>query len=254
MAMTNAEISLTQRISSRSNLLQRFEMLQDALELDELPKRIECFDISHTQGERTVASCVVFGLEGAIKSDYRKFNIEGITGGDDYAAMHQALSRRFTRLNNGEGKRPDLLLIDGGKGQIKEAQEVLAELNLSDLPILGIAKGPARKPGEETLFLVGRAGEVTLSADSPALHLLQQVRDEAHRFAITGHRQRRAKARKTSTLEDIAGLGPKRRQKILQQFGGLQEVKRAGVEDLQRVEGISAALAQKIYDLFHPDN
>ncbi|MDO8827167.1 excinuclease ABC subunit UvrC [Methylophaga sp.] len=254
MAMTNAEISLTQRISSRSNLLQRFEMLQDALELDELPKRIECFDISHTRGERTVASCVVFGLEGAIKSDYRKFNIEGITGGDDYAAMHQALSRRFTRLNNGEGKRPDLLLIDGGKGQIKEAQEVLAELNLSDLPILGIAKGPARKPGEETLFLVGRAGEVTLSADSPALHLLQQVRDEAHRFAITGHRQRRAKARKTSTLEDIAGLGPKRRQKILQQFGGLQEVKRAGVEDLQRVEGISAALAQKIYDLFHPDN
>lgn len=254
MAMTNAEISLTQRISSRSNLLQRFEMLQDVLELDELPKRIECFDISHTRGERTVASCVVFGLEGAIKSDYRKFNIEGITGGDDYAAMHQALSRRFTRLNNGEGKRPDLLLIDGGKGQIKEAQEVLAELNLSDLPILGIAKGPARKPGEETLFLVGRAGEVTLSADSPALHLLQQVRDEAHRFAITGHRQRRAKARKTSTLEDIAGLGPKRRQKILQQFGGLQEVKRAGVEDLQRVEGISAALAQKIYDLFHPDN
>jgi excinuclease ABC subunit C len=197
---------------------------------------------------------VVFGLEGAIKSDYRKFNIEGITGGDDYAAMHQALSRRFTRLNNGEGKRPDLLLIDGGKGQIKEAQEVLAELNLSDLPILGIAKGPARKPGEETLFLVGRADEVTLSADSPALHLLQQVRDEAHRFAITGHRQRRAKARKSSTLEDIAGLGPKRRQKLLQQFGGLQEVKRAGVEDLQRVDGISAALAQKIYDMFHPDN
>ena len=252
--MTNADISLTQRISSRSNLLQRFEILQDVLELDEMPKRIECFDISHTSGERTVASCVVFGLEGAIKSDYRKFNIEGITGGDDYAAMHQALSRRFTRLNNGEGKRPDLLLIDGGKGQIKEAQEVLAELNLSDLPILGIAKGPARKPGEETLFLVGRAGEVILSADSPALHLLQQVRDEAHRFAITGHRQRRAKARKSSTLEDIAGLGPKRRQKLLQQFGGLQEVKRAGVEDLQRVDGISAALAQKIYDMFHPDN
>lgn len=254
MAKTNAEISLIQRLQSRSNLLQRFEMLQEALALDELPKRIECFDISHTRGERTVASCVVFGLEGAIKSDYRKFNIEGITGGDDYAAMHQALTRRFTRLNNGEGKRPDLLLIDGGKGQIKEAQEVLAELNLSDLPILGIAKGPARKPGEETLFLVGQAGEVTLPADSPALHLLQQVRDEAHRFAISGHRQRRAKARKTSSLEDIPGLGPKRRQKILQQFGGLQEVKRAGVEDLQRVEGISAALAQKIYDTFHPDN
>ncbi|WP_273150647.1 excinuclease ABC subunit UvrC [Methylophaga thiooxydans] len=253
MAKTNADISLAQRLSSRSNLLQRFEVLQDALELDELPKRIECFDISHTRGERTVASCVVFGLEGAIKADYRKFNIEGITGGDDYAAMNQALSRRFTRLQKGEGKRPDLLLIDGGKGQIKEAQEVLAELNLSDLPILGIAKGPERKPGEESLFLVGRAGEVTLSADSPALHLLQQVRDEAHRFAITGHRQRRAKARKTSTLEQIEGLGPKRRQKLLQQFGGLQEVQRAGVEDLSKVEGISKSLAQKIYDVFHGD-
>jgi excinuclease ABC subunit C len=253
MAKTNAEISLTQRLSSRSNLLQRFETLQDALDLDELPKRIECFDISHTRGEKTVASCVVFGLEGAIKADYRKFNIEGITGGDDYAAMNQALSRRFTRLQKGEGKRPDLLLIDGGKGQIKEAREVLAELNLSDLPILGIAKGPERKPGEETLFLVGRDGEVTLAADSPALHLLQQVRDEAHRFAITGHRQRRAKARKTSTLEQIDGLGPKRRQKLLQQFGGLQEVQRAGVEDLTKVDGISKALAQKIYDVFHGD-
>ncbi|MTI64419.1 excinuclease ABC subunit UvrC [Methylophaga sp.] len=251
MAMTNAEISLTHRLSSRSNLLQRFEALQDALALDELPKRIECFDISHTRGEKTVASCVVFGLEGAIKADYRKFNIEGITAGDDYAAMNQALTRRFTRLQKGEGKRPDLLLIDGGKGQIKEAREVLAELNLSDLPILGIAKGPDRRPGEETLFLVGREGEVTLSADSPALHLLQQVRDEAHRFAITGHRQRRAKARKTSTLEQIEGLGPKRRQKLLQQFGGLQEVQRAGVEDLSRVEGISPSLAQKIYDVFH---
>jgi len=251
MAMTNAEISLTHRLSSRSNLLQRFEALQDALALDELPKRIECFDISHTRGEKTVASCVVFGLEGAIKADYRKFNIEGITAGDDYAAMNQALTRRFTRLHKGEGKRPDLLLIDGGKGQIKEAREVLAELNLSDLPILGIAKGPERRPGEETLFLVGREGEVTLSADSPALHLLQQVRDEAHRFAITGHRQRRAKARKTSTLEQIEGLGPKRRQKLLQQFGGLQEIQRAGVEDLSRVEGISPSLAQKIYDVFH---
>ncbi|MEX1201410.1 MAG: excinuclease ABC subunit UvrC [Methylophaga sp.] len=254
MAMTNAEISLTQRLSSRANLLQRFEALQDALQLDELPKRLECFDISHTSGERTVASCVVFGLEGAIKADYRKFNIEGITGGDDYAAMNQALSRRFTRLQKGEGKRPDLLLIDGGKGQITEAREVLAELNLSDLPILGIAKGPERRPGEETLFLVGRTGEVVLSADSPALHLLQQVRDEAHRFAITGHRARRAKARNTSSLEEIPGLGAKRRQKILQQFGGLQEVKRAGVEDLASVDGISKALAQKIYDSFHGDN
>ncbi|RKZ94708.1 MAG: excinuclease ABC subunit C [Gammaproteobacteria bacterium] len=250
MAMTNAEISLNQRLSSRANLLQRFETLQQALDLDEIPKRIECFDISHTRGEKTVASCVVFGLEGAIKSDYRKFNIDGITPGDDYAAMNQALTRRFTRLQKGEGKRPDLLLIDGGKGQLTEAKAVMAELQL-DIDILGIAKGPERRPGEETLFLVGRSGEVNLPSDSAALHLLQQVRDEAHRFAITGHRQRRAKARKTSPLESIAGMGPKRRQKLLQQFGGLQEVQRAGIEDLTRVDGISESLAQKIYDVFH---
>lgn len=250
MAVTNAEISLNQRLSSRANLLQRFEMLQQVLELDEMPKRLECFDISHTSGEKTVASCVVFGLEGAIKSDYRKFNIEGITGGDDYAAMNQALIRRFTRLQKGEGKRPDLVLIDGGKGQITEAKAVMAELQL-DIDILGIAKGPERRPGEETLLLVGRAGEIDLPADSPALHLLQQVRDEAHRFAITGHRQRRAKARRTSPLEGIDGVGPKRRQKLLQQFGGLQEIKRAGIEDLSRIDGINKALAQKIYDIFH---
>tara|TARA_R110002050_G_scaffold57423_5_gene129197 strand:+ start:116300 stop:118150 length:1851 start_codon:yes stop_codon:yes gene_type:complete len=253
MATTNADISLNQRLSSRANLLQRFEMLQEALGLAEMPKRLECFDISHSSGERTVASCIVFGLEGAIKSDYRKFNIEGITPGDDYAAMNQALTRRFTRLQKGEGKRPDLLLIDGGKGQLTEAKAVMANLQL-DIDILGIAKGPERKPGEETLFLVGRAGEVHLPTDSPALHLLQQVRDEAHRFAITGHRQRRAKARNTSPLEGIAGMGPKRRQKLLQQFGGLQEIKRAGVEDIMRVDGISKALAEKIYDVFHSDN
>jgi len=252
MAITNAEISLNQRLSSRANLLKRFELLQTALDMDEMPKRIECFDISHTSGEKTVASCVVFGLEGAIKSDYRKFNIDGITPGDDYAAMNQALTRRFTRLQKGEGKRPDLLLIDGGKGQLTEAKAVMADLQL-DIDMLGIAKGPERRPGEESLFLVGRAGEVILPPDSPALHLLQQVRDEAHRFAITGHRQRRAKARKTSSLETIDGLGPKRRQKLLQQFGGLQEVKRAGVEDLARVDGISVALAQKVYDVFHGD-
>ena len=252
MARTNAEISLVQRLSSRSNLLQRFELLQEVLEMEEMPKRIECFDISHTRGEKTVASCVVFGLEGPLKADYRKFNIEGITPGDDYAAMNQALTRRYTRLQKGEGKRPDLLLIDGGKGQLTEAKAVMADLQL-DIDILGIAKGPARKPGEETLFLVGRAGEIDLSADSPALHLLQQVRDEAHRFAITGHRQRRAKARRTSPLESIEGMGPKRRQKLLQQFGGLQAIQRAGVEDLSGVEGISPNLAQKIYDAFHDE-
>lgn len=251
MALTNAELSVSQRLDSKMNMLKRFELLQTALKMDDMPKRIECFDISHTSGEKTVASCVVFGIEGAIKSDYRKFNIEGITAGDDYAAMNQALTRRYTRLKKGEGKWPDLLLIDGGKGQLTEAIAVMQELQLTDLPILGIAKGPARKPGEESLFLVGQAGEVILPADSPALHLLQQVRDEAHRFAITGHRQRRAKARVTSELERIPGLGAKRRQKLLQQFGGIQEVKRAGVEDLARVDGISPVLAQKVYDIFH---
>ncbi len=251
MALTNAELSVMQRLDSKMNMLKRFELLQSALNMDDMPKRIECFDISHSSGERTVASCVVFGLEGAIKSDYRKFNIEDITAGDDYAAMNQALTRRYTRLKKGEGKWPDLLLIDGGKGQLSEAIAVMEELQLTDLPILGIAKGPERKLGEESLFLVGQAGEVILPADSPALHLLQQIRDEAHRFAITGHRQRRAKARVTSELERIPGLGAKRRQKLLQQFGGLQEVKRAGVEDLARVDGISPALAQKVYDVFH---
>jgi len=251
MALTNADVSLQQRLNGRINMLQRYEALQQALNMDEMPKRIECFDISHTQGEKTVASCVVFGLEGAIKSDYRKFNIDGITAGDDYAAMNQALMRRYTRLQKGEGKWPDLLLIDGGKGQLSEAIKVMDELQLNDLPILGIAKGLERKPGEESLFLVGMDGEVVLPSDSLALHLLQQVRDEAHRFAITGHRQRRAKARTTSVLEEIPGMGAKRRQKLLQQFGGLQEVKRAGVEDLVRVDGISQVLAQKIYDVFH---
>ena len=214
---------------------------------------MECFDISHTRGEKTVASCVVFGLEGAIKSDYRQFNIDGITPGDDYAAMRQAITRRYKRLQKGEGKWPDLLLIDGGKGQLSSVESVMNELQIT-LPILGIAKGPERRPGEESLFLVGQAEEVILTADSPALHLLQQVRDEAHRFAITGHRQRRAKARKISTLEGIAGLGPKRRQKLLQQFGGLQQIKSAGVEDIATVDGISDALAQKIYDLFHEES
>ena len=252
LAVTNAEQSLGTHMASRNNLQQRFRSLQEALSLEEMPGRLECFDISHTSGEATVASCVVFDQNGPLKSDYRRFNIDGITPGDDYAAMSQALSRRYKRLQKGEGKRPDLLLIDGGKGQLTEAKAVMAELQL-DIEILGIAKGPARKPGEETLFLVGRSGEVDLNADSPALHLLQQVRDEAHRFAITGHRQRRAKSRKISPLEGIDGMGPKRRQKLLQQFGGIQEVQRAGVEDIALVDGISEALAQKIYDVFHDE-
>ncbi len=253
LAMTNAEQALSSHLATRQNIMSRFEALQEALELDDMPQRIECFDISHTMGEATVASCVVFDTNGAVKSDYRRFNIEGITPGDDYAAMEQALMRRFKRLKEGEGKFPDILLIDGGKGQLRQAEKVLEELQVIGVILIGVAKGPSRKPGLEQLILSGHTAPIILPPDSPALHLIQQVRDEAHRFAITGHRQRRAKARRTSTLEGIPGLGPKRRQQLLRQFGGLQEVARAGVEDLMVIKGISRKLAQSIYDAFHAD-
>ncbi len=253
LARTNAEQALNSHLATRQNIMTRFEALQEALELDDLPQRIECFDISHTMGEATVASCVVFDTNGAVKSDYRRFNIEGITPGDDYAAMEQALTRRFKRLKEGEGKFPDILLVDGGKGQLHQAEKVLEELQVVGVILIGVAKGPSRKPGLEQLILSGHNTPFILPPDSPALHLIQQVRDEAHRFAITGHRQRRAKARRTSSLEGIPGLGPKRRQLLLRQFGGLQEVARAGVEDLMVVKGISRQLAQSIYDAFHAD-
>ena len=258
MAEQNAKQSLSIRLNSKASMLQRYEALQEALELEEMPSRLECFDISHTMGEATVASCVVFDLNGPLKSDYRRFNIEGITGGDDYAAMHQAVTRRYKRLKEGEAKMPDILFIDGGKGQLAQAQDVLNELQVTNILLVGIAKGPERKPGEETLWLsnpglLPEVSEIILPADAKALHLIQQIRDEAHRFAITGHRQRRQKKRNTSPLEDIPGLGPKRRQLLLKQFGGLQEVMRAGVEDLARVNGISTHLAQKIYDVLHQD-
>ncbi len=251
MASHNAENALGLRLASRMGVQRRLEALQDALSLDQLPARLECFDISHTMGEATVASCVVFDNEGPVKSDYRRFNIADITPGDDYAAMRQALRRRYTRLKEGEGKLPDLLFIDGGKGQLRQAREVLEELQVEGVIIVGIAKGPDRKPGMETLFLSGKATPTILPGDSPALHLIQQVRDEAHRFAITGHRQRRSRARSTSVLENIPGMGPKRRQQLLKQFGGLREIARAGVEDLASVQGISRELAQRIYDVFH---
>jgi excinuclease ABC subunit C len=253
MAENNVGHALASHLASRASLMNRFEALQDALGLEELPERLECFDISHTMGEATVASCVVFDTNGAVKSDYRRFNIENITPGDDYAAMHQALARRYRRLKEGEGKYPDILLIDGGRGQVAQAAEVLEELQVSGVLIVGVAKGPTRKPGLEQLVLSDQKTPIILPADSPALHLIQQVRDEAHRFAITGHRARRGKARKTSSLEGIPGLGPKRRQLLLRQFGGMQELSRAGVEELASVSGISKALAQKIYDTFHSD-
>ncbi len=254
MAVINVEDALRRHLASKSGMNRRYEALQDALKLDSTPQRLECFDISHTMGEATVASCVVFNEEGPLKSDYRRFNIEGITPGDDYAAMHQALTRRYTRLKEGEGKLPDILFIDGGKGQLSEAQKVLEELQVNDVLLVGIAKGPDRKAGLETLFLCGQGQPTILPADSPALHLIQQIRDEAHRFAITGHRQRRAKARNTSALEGIPGVGPKRRRDLLKQFGGWQEVARAGVDDLLKVKGVSRDLAQKIYDALHLEN
>jgi len=254
MAIENVRIALKSHLVSKANMQQRYEALQDALQLDAMPQRMECFDISHTMGEATVASCVVFDHQGPAKSDYRRFNITDITGGDDYAAMRQALLRRYTRLKKGEGALPDILFIDGGKGQLTQAIEVLEELQITDVLLVGIAKGVSRKPGEETLFLSGSDHPFILEADSPALHLIQQIRDEAHRFAITGHRARRAKARNVSPLEGISGLGPKRRQQLLKHFGGIQEVMRAGIEDLTKLNGISAELAQRIYDQFHQDD
>ncbi|MEJ2344980.1 MAG: excinuclease ABC subunit UvrC [Gammaproteobacteria bacterium] len=253
MARQNADTALKSRLASRMGTQQRLEALQDALGLDQTPGRMECFDISHTMGEAPVASCVVFDAEGPVKADYRRFNIEGVTPGDDYAAIRQALQRRYTRLKQGEGKLPDLLFIDGGKGQLRQAREVLEELQVEGVTIVGIAKGPERRPGMEVLFLSGNPAPFILPEDSSALHLIQQIRDEAHRFAITGHRQRRSRARNTSVLETIPGMGPRRRQLLLKQFGGLREIARAGVEDLASVQGISKQLAQKIYDAFHSE-
>ncbi|MNC19847.1 UvrABC system protein C [compost metagenome] len=253
LAVTNAEQALLARLANRQHVAARMEALGEALGMDEPPQRLECFDISHSSGEATVASCVVFGPEGPLKSDYRRFNIEGVTAGDDYAAMHQALTRRFRRLKDGEGKMPDILLVDGGKGQLNMAREVLQELAVGDLLLLGVAKGVTRKPGLETLYLNDAEHEFTLPGDSPALHLIQQIRDEAHRFAITGHRARRGKARRTSSLEEVPGVGPKRRRDLLKHFGGLQELTRASVEEIAKAPGISKKLAESIYTALHSE-
>lgn len=248
LAHTNAKVSLESQFSEKLTVLYQLEKLQELLQLTHVPRRIECFDISHTQGEATVASCVVFGAEGESRKDYRRFNIHDITPGDDYAAMRQALMRRYSRLKK-EGKTfPDLLLIDGGKIQMKQAEEVLELLDIHSVTILGIAKGTTRKPGLETLFLSGKAAPLHYEVDSPALLLLQHIRDEAHRFAITGHRKQRAKKRVTSILESIEGIGKKRRQLLLHHFGGIQGVREASLENLLKVPGVSAKLAQKIIE------
>jgi excinuclease ABC subunit C len=254
LGVENAEQSLAARLSSQAGMSKRLYLLQEVLKLDRLPNRIECFDISHTQGEGTVASCVVFDREGPRKSDYRRFNIRDIVPGDDYAAMQQALLRRYTRMKKEDARLPDVVLIDGGKGQLGSAQQVMQELQLEEMLLVGVSKGPERKPGMEILHIPSQQRHFNLEPSSPALHLIQQIRDEAHRFAITGHRQRRARARAVSPLEAIPGVGPRRRQQLLKQFGGMQEVARAGVEDLCGVPGISRALAQQIYDAFHGDN
>lgn len=251
MAITNAENALLAKLADKQGLYARFVSLQEELHCVEVPKRLECFDISHTQGAQTVASCVVFDHEGPVKSAYRRFNIEGVTGGDDYAAIHQAVLRRFKRLKQGEHPAPDILLIDGGKGQVAAAQSALAELAVNNVMIVGVSKGPDRKAGMEKIILPDHELPLDVTPGASALLLIQHIRDEAHRFAITGHRQRRGKVNQQSVLENIAGLGPKRRQVLLKQFGGLQGVISAGVDALSGIDGISRQLAQRIYDTFH---
>lgn len=250
MATQNAKLGLQQQLSQQAGQESRLQALQTALNLPGL-KRVECFDISHTMGEATMASCVVYDNFTMRHNEYRRYNIIGNQPGDDYAAIRDVLQRRYTRIVAGEGKLPDLILVDGGKGQVKVAYEVLLELGLGDIPLLGVAKGEARKPGLEQLIYPLQTPALRLASDHPGLHLIQQIRDEAHRFAIQGHRAKRAKTRKTSDLEQIAGIGASRRQNLLTRFGGLKGVRNASIDELQQTEGISRALAERIYRELH---
>ncbi len=252
MAEDNAKVALQQHTNHSQRLLEQLAAVSTLLNTSKVIGRIECFDISHSSGEATVASCVVFDTQGACVRDYRRYHIKDISPGDDYAALKQAVSRHFSTILEQKLPLPDLLLIDGGKGQLSAVHSVLTELSLQSLLLLGIAKGKGRKPGLETLFLSGQTQGIHCSSDAIELHLLQQVRDEAHRFAITGHRKLRDKRRVRSNLETIAGIGPKRRQRLLEHFGGWQELKRAHPDELRKVPGISPLLAQRIYDNLHP--
>lgn len=252
LAQDNATQALRMRLAQKQGVEELLAALAAELDLPEIPARIECFDISHTGGEGTVASCVVFGPEGPLKKEYRRFNITGVTPGDDYGALRQALERRYTRVREGEIPAPDLLLIDGGLGQVNEVYRVLEELGFDTITLVGVAKGPDRKPGQERLFVHGAATPRALEPHSLASRLIQRVRDEAHRFAIAGHRRRRARRYNESVLEAVPGLGPSRRRALLTYFGGLQGVMRAGVADLEQVNGIGTALARTVYDHLHP--
>lgn len=251
LALQTAQTNLAAHLAGKQTAQDRFQALQEVLELEVFPQRIECFDISHSSGEATVASCVVFDGGGARKADYRRFNIDGVAAGDDYAAMHQALTRRFKRLREEAAAMPDILLIDGGKGQVTQAIDVLGELAVSGVEVVGVAKGTTRKAGFETLILGDSGKELQLPSDNVALHLIQQIRDEAHRFAITGHRGRRDKARKQSLLESIPGIGAKRRRELLRHFGSAAAVENASMEELKKIPGISANIARSIYDHLH---
>ncbi|MFI4866164.1 MAG: excinuclease ABC subunit UvrC [Steroidobacterales bacterium] len=252
LALDNARNALRMRSLRAELAVEGMQLLARVLALPGPPERVECFDVSHTAGEGTVASCVLFTPEGARKNEYRRYNIEGVTPGDDYGALHQALLRHGARIASGERARPDLLLIDGGAGQVDAAVSALAEAGCPRLAVVGVAKGADRRPGQERLFLPGEPIAIVLQADSAALHFIQRVRDEAHRFAITGHRRRRARRYRESVLETVPGLGPARRRAILTHFGGLQGVMRAGVADLEKVAGVGAAMARSIYDHLHP--
>jgi excinuclease ABC subunit C len=252
LAEDNAREALRMRASRRDTIAAALQSLAAELALERVPELIECFDVSHTGGEGTVAACVAFGAEGTIKRAYRRYNIEGPVPGDDYGALEQALARHGARIKSGDLPRPDLLLIDGGAGQLKAAQQGLARAGCEGLTLMAISKGPDRRPGQERLHLPGESVARTLPPESAALHLLQRIRDEAHRFAITGQRRRRARRYQESILEAVPGLGPARRRALLTHFGGLPGVLRAGVADLERVAGVGTSLARTLYDYLHP--
>jgi len=254
MAEQNAKLAIHARRNTLSRQTTRLKALQELLsiEIDEgREARIECFDISHTQGESTVASCVIYQGNGMRKSEYRRFNIQGIKPGDDYAAIRQAVQRRYEKVASGDAVAPTLILIDGGKGQVSSAYSVLEEIGLTHLPMVGVAKGKGRKPGLESLIFADGSEPVQLEPEHPALHLIQEIRDEAHRFAISGHRAQRSKTRRTSRLDEITGIGPKRRKALIAHFGGLQGISNAGVDQLTAVPGISRELAETIYSALH---